>query len=430
MTDNHDVMIITGGRPLVGTLPVFRAKNSALYLMLASLLTDEEVVLEDVPRLADVLVLEELLRYVGVDTRWEGHTLRLHARSLRTCHAPYGLVSRMRASFVIMGALVARCGEASVPMPGGCAFGPRPVDRHIAAMRSLGVIVDEDEGVFHVRRPVRLEGRVVFEAPTVGGTQNVLLAAALADGEVVIENAALEPEVPDLANMLNAMGARVEGAGTRTITVRGVRKLAGVTYRPIPDRIEAGTYMLAAAATRGRVTLTDVEPAHLTAVIDAMRDAGVQVTTGDGELTVDATRAEPRPVDVTAAEYPGVPTDLQAPFSAFLATVPGLSSLHDTVYPDRFTHVEELSRTGADLRLVDRTLEVRGGALKGAAMHAADIRAGSALVIAALAANGTSEIGGLRFIDRGYESLTDRLVALGADVTRQGAAEPAAAYGD
>src|SRR5690606_18683385 len=248
----------------------------ALYLMLASLLTDEEVVLEDVPRLADVLVLEELLRYVGVDTRWEGHTLRLHARSLRTCHAPYGLVSRMRASFVIMGALVARCGEASVPMPGGCAFGPRPVDRHIAAMRSLGVIVDGDEGGFHVRRPVRLEGRVVFDAPAgggtrhelapaalarrgaavghaaphagappVGGTQNVLLAAALADGEVVIENAALEPEVPDLANLLNAMGARVEGAGTRTITVRGVRKLAGVTSRPIPDRIEAGTYMLA-----------------------------------------------------------------------------------------------------------------------------------------------------------------------------------------
>jgi len=425
-------MIIEGGRPLSGELPVFRAKNSALYLMLASLLTDEEVVLEDVPRLADVLVLEELLRHVGVDTRWEGHTLRLHARSLRTCSAPYGLVSKMRASFVIMGALVARCGEATVPMPGGCAFGPRPVDRHLAAMRDLGVIVDEDEGVFHARRPVRMEGRVVFEAPTVGGTQNVLLAAALADGEVVIENAALEPEVPDLANMLNAMGARVEGAGTRTITVRGVRRLRGVTYRPIPDRIEAGTFMLAAAATRGRVTLTDVEPAHLTAVISALEGAGVGVTTGEGRLTVDASDRELRPVDVRATEYPGVPTDLQAPFTAFLATVPGLSNLSDAVYPDRFTHVEELAHTGADLRLVDRTLEVRGGPLKGAAMHAADIRAGSALVIAALAASGTSEIGGLRFIDRGYERLTERLRSLGAAVQRQAvdttAAQPV--YGD
>jgi len=431
VTDTSDVMIIEGGRPLTGTLPVFRAKNSALYLMLASLLTDEEVVLEDVPRLADVLVLEELLRHVGVDTRWEGHTLRLHARSLRTCSAPYGLVSKMRASFVIMGALVARCGEATVPMPGGCAFGPRPVDRHIAAMRALGVIVDEDEGVFHARRPVRMEGRVVFEAPTVGGTQNVLLAAALADGEVVIENAALEPEVPDLANMLNAMGARVEGAGTRTITVQGVRKLRGVAYRPIPDRIEAGTYMLAAAATRGRVTLTDVEPAHLTAVVEALRRAGVSVEAGETELTVDATGGELRPLDVRATEYPGVPTDLQAPFTAFLATVPGLSTLSDAVYPDRFTHVEELLRTGADLRLVERTLEVRGGQLKGAAMHAADIRAGSALVIAALAASGTSEIGGLRYIDRGYERLTERLGSLGAAVVRQSAAVPASpAYGD
>ncbi len=430
MTDSNDVMIIAGGTPLSGELPVYRAKNSALYLMLASLLTDEEVVLEDVPRLADVLVLEELLRFVGVDTRWEGHTLRLQARSLRTCSAPYGLVSRMRASFVIMGALVARCGEASVPMPGGCAFGPRPVDRHIAAMRALGVIVDEDEGVFHARRPVRMEGRVVFEAPTVGGTQNVLLAAALADGEVVIDNAALEPEVPDLANMLNAMGAWVEGAGTRTITVRGARRLHGVSYRPIPDRIEAGTYLLAASATRGRVTLTDVEPRHLTAVVDALVRSGVAVTVGPDTITVDAARHDLRPMDLRAAEYPGVPTDLQAPFTAFLATVPGLSNLSDAVYPDRFTHVEELARTGADLRLVDRTLEVRGGPLRGAAMHAADIRAGSALVIAALAAEGTSEIGGLRYLDRGYEALTERLGSLGASVARQSAPVPAVAYGD
>src|SRR5690606_13189374 len=298
VTDSNDVMSLDGGKPLFGELPVFRAKNSALYLMLASLLTDEEVVLEDVPRLADVLVLEELLQYVGVDTAWDGHTLRLHARSLRTCNAPYGLVSKMRASFVIMGALVSRCGEASVPMPGGCAFGPRPVDRHISAMRDLGVIVDEDDGVFHVHRPVKMAGRVVFEAPTVGGTQNVLLAAAMADGEVVIENAALEPEVPDLANMLNAMGANVVGAGTRTITVNGVRKLRGVRYRPISDRIEAGTYMLAAAATRGKVTLRDVEPRNLTAITEVLSATGVDVESGDDWVTVDATDRQLRPVDV------------------------------------------------------------------------------------------------------------------------------------
>ncbi|HLU82588.1 MAG TPA: UDP-N-acetylglucosamine 1-carboxyvinyltransferase [Trueperaceae bacterium] len=420
MTDTNDVLIIRGGTPLRGKLPVFRAKNSALYLIFASLLTDEEVILEDVPRLSDVLVSEEILRHVGVDTSWHGHELRLHAANIRTCNAPYGLVSKMRASFVIMGALLGRCGEAVVPMPGGCAFGPRPVDRHLSALREIGVVIDEEGGEFHARKTRAFGGTAHFEAPTVGGTQNLMLASVLGAGTVVIDNAALEPEVADLANMLNAMGADVQGAGTSTITVHAVPRLSGVRYRPIADRIEAGTYLLAVAASRGHVTLTDLEPHNLAAVMTALQATGVKVSANADSLSIDAT-GPLNATDIDAREYPGVPTDLQAPFSAFLATVDGVSNLRDHVYPDRFTHVEELARTGARLRLDERSLEIRGGPLKGAAMHAADIRAGGALIVAAVAAKGTSEIGGLKFIDRGYERFAERLSELGADVIRQSA---------
>ncbi|MFO7546002.1 MAG: UDP-N-acetylglucosamine 1-carboxyvinyltransferase [Trueperaceae bacterium] len=418
VNEANDVLIIRGGTPLTGEVAAFRAKNSALYLMFAALLTDEPVVLEDVPRLADVLVAEEILRHVGVETRWEGHDLHLHARNVRTSHAPYSLVSKMRASFIIMGSLLARCGEARVSMPGGCAFGPRPVDRHLTAFRALGAHIDEESGDFYALREAPLAGTVAFEAPTVGGTQNVLLAAALGGGDVTVENAAREPEIPDLAEMLNAMGADVQGAGTSTICVRGATRLRGVRFRPIADRIEAGTYLLAAAATRGRVTVTDVRPDHLTAVLDALRSTGAAVAVGADRVHVDATGAL-RPTDVEAREYPGIPTDLQAPFTAYLATISGRSHVRDHVYPDRFTHVEELARTGARISVDERTLEIRGGPLRAAAMHAADIRAGGALVVAALAAEGVSEIGGVGSIDRGYEGLAERLASLGADVRRE-----------
>lgn len=417
MTDHNDLLIIHGRRPLQGGLRVFSAKNSALYLMLAALLTDEPVVLEDVPRLSDVLVTEEILRHVGVETRWDGRDLRLHARRIRTCQAPYSLVSKMRASFVAMGALVARCGEARISMPGGCAFGPRPVDRHIKAFRDLGVTVDEDGGDFVARRDGPIGGHVSFEASTVGGTQNVMLAAALSPNEVVIENAALEPEVPDLARMLQAMGATVEGAGTSVVRVRGAERLHGVRYRPIPDRIEAGTYLLAVAASRGRATLENVRADHLGATLAALRSTGVTVDVGDDRVAIDAT-GELRGTDIVARPFPGLPTDLQAPFGAFLATVEGSSTVRDDVYPDRFTHVEPLARAGARMRLDDRVLRIEGGTLEGACMHAADIRAGGALIVAALAAHGRSEISGVTFIDRGYEAIASRLAALGADASR------------
>jgi UDP-N-acetylglucosamine 1-carboxyvinyltransferase len=409
---------IDGGRPLRGEVAVHAAKNSALYLILASLLTEEPVVIEGVPRLSDVLVGLEILEHAGVEVAWAGPDVHLHARTIRDTSAPYRLVSKMRASFVVMGALLGRSGEARISMPGGCAFGPRPVDRHLKAFAALGVEVADDNGDFVARRRRPLAGRVTFEAPTVGGTQNVLLATAVGRGEVEIENAALEPEIADLAELLNRMGARVEGAGTPFVRVRGVERLHGARFRPIPDRIEAGTFMLATAATRGDVTLRGLRPDHLQAVRDKLTEAGVRIVdVARDAWRIDAT-GELTGVDVTAVEYPGIPTDLQAPFGAFLATVPGVSVVRDRVYPDRFTHVAELQRMGARLDLTDRTLVVRGGALQAADTHAADLRAGGALVVAALAAAGRSRVTGVESIDRGYERFAERLRALGASIER------------
>ena len=421
---SRNALEIVGGTPLAGDVQVNAAKNSALYLILASLLTDEPLVIEGVPRLSDVLIALEILEHVGVEVAWEGSDVRLHARELRATSAPYRLVSKMRASFVVMGALLARAGEARISMPGGCAFGPRPVDRHLKAFAALGVEVSDDNGDFVARRHGPLGGRVEFEAPTVGGTQNVLLATALGGRDVEIENAALEPEIADLADLLNHMGARIEGAGTPFIRVQGVERLGGGRFRPIPDRIEAGTFMLAAAATRGDVTLRGIRPEHLGAVRDRLAEAGVRfVDVARDAWRVDAT-GELSAVDVTAVEYPGVPTDLQAPFGAFLATVPGVSVVRDRVYPDRFTHVAELQRMGARLELAERTLVVRGGPLHGAEVHAADLRAGGALVVAALAAEGRTRVFGLESIDRGYERFAERLSGLGASVARLSSVDP------
>ena len=436
--------VVEGGTPLTGDITVNRAKNSALYLILAAVLTAEPVVLRHVPKLRDVLVLLEILEHVGVTVRWQGHDLHLHAHHLERTDAPYAMVSRMRASFVALGALLGRSGEARISMPGGCAFGPRPVDRHIKAFRQLGAQVQEEGGDFAVWLERPLAGTVTFDAPTVGGTQNVLLASALGSDTVIIENAALEPEITDLANMLNGMGAQVRGAGSSHIEVIGVAKLTGIDYQPIPDRIEAGTLMLAAAATRGHIVLHHVVPEHLQAVTSILQACGVVVRdasrpewsvaqardtatnhvatnhTATNELVtsleVDA-RATLTPAHVRAEVYPGIPTDVQAPFGAFLATVPGASTVIDDVYPDRFTHVAELQCMGANATLNEAVLELHGGSLRGKTVHAADIRAGGALIIAALAAEGTSYVTGVEYIERGYEALDSRLQRLGARIT-------------
>lgn len=421
MKQETEAFIIRGGTPLHGEITVKSAKNSALYLLLASLLTEDPVELLDVPDLSDVRVTLEMLQHFGVRVERRGDHLNLHAEYLTGHTAPFALVSRMRASFVAMGALLGRTGRARLSMPGGCAFGPRPVDRHIAAFKALGVEISEDGGDFYAERHAPLAGRVVFEAPTVGGTQNVILASALGAGEVIIENAALEPEIADLADMLNSMGADIRGAGTRTITIQGAERLSGTTFRPLPDRIEAGTYMLAAAATRGTITLNRVRRDHLTSVIDKLEETGVRVLdNGPDSLKVDAS-GDLTAADVTSEEYPGIPTDLQAPFSAYLATLAGASVVRDRVYPDRFTHVDDLRRAGADVEIFERTLIIRGGPLAAARLHAADIRAGGAVVIAALAATGTSVVTGLEFIDRGYEDMAGRLSRLGAAIQREAA---------
>ncbi len=419
MKQDSQAFIIRGGSPLKGELTVNSAKNSALYLLLASLLTDEPVELLDVPDLSDVRVTIEILEHFGMKVERRGPHLSLHARELTSHAAPFALVSKMRASFVAMGALLGRSGRARLSMPGGCAFGPRPVDRHISAFKAIGVEISEEGGDFYAEVHAPLHGTVDFEAPTVGGTQNVLLATAIGSGTVTINNAALEPEIPDLADMLNSMGANIQGAGTRTITVTGVPRLRGTSFRPLPDRIEAGTYMLAAAATRGTITLKRVRREHLGSVIAKLEETGVRVLdAGPESLLVDAS-GELSAADVTSAEYPEIPTDLQAPFSAYLATLPGASVVRDRVYPDRFTHVEDLRSAGADVEIFERTLIIRGGPLAAARLHAADIRAGGAVVIAALAATGTSVITGLEFIDRGYENMAGRLQQLGASIRRE-----------
>lgn len=416
METHLEAFHIVGGQPLSGTIRVHSAKNSALYLILGAMLSAEPVILEDVPRLSDILAMCELLEHFGVKVAWDDHDLHIHAEKLVTTDAPYALVGQLRASFVAMGALLGRAGEAHISMPGGCAFGPRPVDRHIKAFRQLGVAFNEAKGDFHAQRNAPLAGRVVFDAPTVGGTQNIILASALGSDQVIIENAALEPEIPDLAQMLNAMGARISGAGTPTIVIDGVPSLKGIRYRALPDRIEAGTFMLAIAATRGHATLEGVRAEHLRAVTAKLQESGVTVLElAPDKIVVDASGTL-KPVNVVALEYPGLPTDLQAPFGAYLATIPGTSVVTDRVYPDRFTHVGELTRTGAKLELRERTLVIQGGALHGAQMHAADIRAGGALIISALAAKGHSVITGVQYVRRGYERLAERLSGLGAQI--------------
>ena len=428
----NDAYIIHGGSPLQGELKINTAKNSALVLILAGLLTKEKVVLKDLPKLSDILIMCDLLEHFGAKVAWYGHDLHIEAKNISNCTGPYHLVSKMRASFVALGPLLGRCKEAGMAMPGGCAFGPRPVDRHIKAFKDLGAIVEESDGDFRLRLNGSLQGTAHFVAPTVGGTQNILLASVLGNHEVTIENAAKEPEITDLVQMLKSMGAHIEGEGSSTLHIKGVPELHGTTYRPIPDRIEAATFMLAAAATRGRLTLHQVEISHLSSVIAKLTEAGVKFSkVGPASLAVDAS-ADLQAVSFYTSEYPGIPTDVQAPFTAFLATVEGQSEIEERVYPGhRFTHVAELEKMQVKLELSDSTLKIWGGRLRGAKVHSADIRAGGAMVVAGLAAKGTTVVTGLEYIDRGYEQFDERLRQLGADIHRQEIIETlTGTYGD
>ncbi|MCS7194166.1 MAG: UDP-N-acetylglucosamine 1-carboxyvinyltransferase [Meiothermus sp.] len=415
------VLVVRGGVPLRGELRVLPAKNSALKLMAASLLTDEPVVLEEVPRLRDIDVMLELLGHLGTRHAWEGRTLHLHTPEIRSTQAPFELVSKMRASFNLLGALAARAGEGTVPLPGGCTFAERPVDQHIKALRALGfeVVAQVTEGgmAYTARRVGPASGRVVYDLPTLGGTEQALLAAALG-GEAVLVNTPQEPEIVDLCRFLVRMGVEIEGIGSGILHIRGRPRLRGVRYRVIPDRIEAGTYLLAAAATRGSITLTHVEPFHMDALLEKLRQSGHRITMGRDWVRLEAV-PDPQPFNLEAREYPGFVTDLQPPATAYLCTVPGTSLVSDRIYPDRFTHAGELARMGANITLKDRTLIIQGRPLSGAAVEARDIRAGGSLIIAALAAEGETHIAGLHHIERGYEDVENRLRSLGAQVGLQ-----------
>ena len=425
-----DRILIRGGRRLRGTIPISGAKNAALPLMIAALLTDEPLTLTNVPRLADVALLQRILRELGAHTTllgrkagespFTGDVLRIHAEEITNLTAPYELVSRMRASFWVIGPLLARCGRARVSLPGGCAIGTRPVNFYLDALSRMGADIDIEQGyVVAAAPPGGLRGaRIIFPHVSVGATHVALMAAALARGESLIENAAREPEVADLARCLRAMGAGIEGEGTSAIRVQGVAALHGAEHAVLPDRIETGTYAMAAAITGGDVRLTGTRGDFLDAFLDAMDEAGVRIRVEDDALHVTAENGI-RPVTVETRPYPGFPTDLQAQIMALATVADGVSVIRETIFENRFMHVQELARLGADIKLSGDTATVRGvDHLIGAPVMATDLRASVSLVIAGLAAEGTTELNRVYHLDRGFEALEHKLSAVGADIER------------
>ena len=413
-----DKLLIEGGTRLSGEIAISGAKNAALPILCTALLTAEPVTYTNVPRLKDIGTLLELLGQMGVKVERDGDTVTLDASGLNNPVAPYEMVKTMRASILVLGPLVARCGEARVSLPGGCAIGARPVDQHIKGLQAMGAEVRVEHGYVHATVP-RLKGARLFtDMVTVTGTENLMMAAALADGETVIENAAREPEVVDLANCLVAMGAQISGAGSDVIRIRGVERLHGATHRIMPDRIETGTYLCAAAVTGGSVRLTGTSSSYLDAVIDKLMDAGCEVVSERDAIRLSAP-ARLNAVSLRTAPYPAFPTDMQAQFMAINCVAKGVAMMRETIFENRFMHAVELQRLGADIRIDGNTAVVQGVAkLEGAAVMATDLRASASLVVAGLVAEGETVIERIYHLDRGYERLEEKLAALGAKVRR------------
>ena len=415
-------LFIQGGRRLSGTVKVSGAKNAVLPVIAASLLASTPSVIEEIPDLDDVRTITEVLQYLGLTTRWqEPGRLFIDSTGVKSCEASYELVRKMRASFLVMGPLLSRFQEARISLPGGCAIGSRPIDLHLKGFEALGAQIILGHGFIEARAPQGLQGaKVYLDFPSVGATENIMMAASLAHGQTIIENAAQEPEIVDLANYLNAMGANVRGAGTNVIRVEGVRELKGTTYAVIPDRIEAGTYMVAAAITGGDVTLKNVLFEHMKPLVAKLKEAGVAIDETVDEIRVRATADQRiRAVDVKTLPYPGFPTDMQAQFMALMTVAHGSSLITETVFENRFMHVDELKRMGASIKIDGRMAIVDGVPyLTGCPVTATDLRAGAALIIAGLAARGCTEIGAVHHIDRGYDRIVDKLKSLGADISR------------
>ena len=412
---------IQGGNRLHGELRVSGAKNSALVLMTAALLTEDTLSLTNVPPLTDIDGMESILVSMGVKVRRSSETIHLQASNLTSAEPPYELVNGLRASFFAIGSILARMGHAKVPLPGGCRIGARPVVEHIRGLKALGAVVTVEHGVVSATVPgesKRLKGAsIVLDCPSVGATETILMAASLAEGISVIENAAQEPEVQDLANLLNAMGARISGAGGPSITVEGVERLHGCDYTVIPDRIEAGTFLLAAAITRSTLRVAPVVPDHLSSVLQKLRDCGCGLEVdGDGIVITPGTI---KGIDITTQPFPGFPTDLQAPFMALLATAQGTSVITEKIYENRMQHVAELQRMGAAIRVQGNAAVVEGvPSLSGAPVNGTDLRASAAMVLAGLVAQGRTQVSGLNHLDRGYAGIEAKLTGSGAKLER------------
>ncbi|HET8904218.1 MAG TPA: UDP-N-acetylglucosamine 1-carboxyvinyltransferase [Saccharospirillum sp.] len=416
-----DKLLITGGGRLNGEIRVSGAKNAALPIIAATLLTADPVTVRNLPHLNDITTMIELLGCMGVDvTVGEDMSVEVCAGNIKNCTAPYELVKTMRASILVLGPLLAHFGEANVSLPGGCAIGSRPVDLHIRGLEAMGADIDVADGYIKARSNGRLKGaRIFFDTVTVTGTENILMAATLAEGTSVIENAAKEPEVVDLAKCLIAMGANISGAGTDTITVVGVERLHEADYSVLPDRIEAGTYLVAAAITGGRVKLRDVDPDTLDSVLIKLREAGAEITQGDDWIVLDMHGQRVKAVNITTAPYPAFPTDMQAQFTALNAIAEGVGTVEETVFENRFMHINELERMGANARIKGNTVVITGCAkLTGAPVMATDLRASASLVLAGLVAEGDTLVDRIYHIDRGYECIEEKLQQLGATIKR------------
>ncbi len=415
-----DKLQIQGGIPLEGEVRISGAKNATLPILAAALLTDDPVTVANVPHLQDVTTTIELLGRMGVSvTIDERMRIEVDASSLRECFAPYELVKTMRASILVLGPLLAKFGRADVSLPGGCAIGARPVNIHVAGLQAMGADIQIEAGYIRARAS-RLKGaRLVLDTVTVTGTENLMMAATLAEGETVIDNAAREPEVVDLAQCLIAMGASIHGAGTDKITVQGVDRLRGTSYEVLPDRIESGTYLVAGAISRGNVRIKNTRPDHLDAVLAKLEEAGARLGIGDNWVEVDMRGRRPRAVDVRTAPYPAFPTDMQAQFAALNAVSEGVGTIIETIFENRFMHMLEMRRLGAEIRLEGNTAIIRGvERLTAAPVMATDLRASASLVLAGLVAEGRTDVERIYHIDRGYEAIEEKLAQLGAQIKR------------
>ncbi|MGO4346830.1 UDP-N-acetylglucosamine 1-carboxyvinyltransferase [Paenibacillus sp. MCAF9] len=413
-------IIVRGGQRLKGTVRVSGAKNAVLPILAASLLaTEGDSVIYDVPLLDDVMTIQKVLASLGAQLSYNNETMRITAQSITNYEAPYELIRKMRASFLVMGPLLGRIGKVRISLPGGCAIGTRPIDQHLKGFEAMGAEITLGQGFIEASTKTRLKGaKIYLDVASVGATENIMMAAALADGTTILENAAKEPEIVDLANYINAMGGKVRGAGTGVIRIEGVDRMYGAAHNVIPDRVEAGTYMIAAAITGGDVFVEGAISDHLTPVISKLQEMGVEITESDNGIRVQSSK-QLKSVDVKTLPHPGFPTDMQSQMMALLLVSEGTSVVTETVFENRFMHVEEFQKMNAQIKVDGRTAIVNGGMpLTGAKVCATDLRAGAALICAALRAEGETEVTGLHHVDRGYVNITGKLAALGADIHR------------